>query len=158
MDLTRRAIATDWRSFRNAASERRAQAELSSLQSLTDTALTRLDLEGLLRELLERTCEILDADTAAVLLLDERSGELIATAARGIEQEVREGVRVPVGSGFAGRIALTKGPLRLDRVDSSTVTNPILWEKGIRVMVGVPLLTAGESVLGVLHVGRLEDR
>jgi len=158
MDLTRRAIAADWRALRNAASERRAQAELSSLQSLTDTALTRLDLEGLLRELLERTCEILDADTAAVLLLDERSGELIATAARGIEQEVREGVRVPVGSGFAGRIALTKGPLRLDRVDSSTVTNPILWEKGIRVMVGVPLLTAGESVLGVLHVGRLEDR
>ena len=46
--------------------------------------------------------------------------------------------------------------MRLDRVDSTTVVNPILWEKGIRTMLGVPLLVAGE-VIGVLHVGRLED-
>jgi serine phosphatase RsbU (regulator of sigma subunit) len=45
----------------------------------------------------------------------------------------------------------------LDRVDPTTVANPILWEKGIQVMLGVPLLSANE-LLGVLHVGRLEDR
>ena len=139
-------------------SDRRAQTELSNLQALTDTALTTLDLQGLLTELLDRIREIVNADTAAVLLLDERSGELIATAAHGIEEEVREGVRVPVGSGFAGRIASTGSPIRLDRVDATTVANPILWEKGIQVMVGVPLLSVGENVLGVLHVGRLEDR
>jgi serine phosphatase RsbU (regulator of sigma subunit) len=37
------------------------------------------------------------------------------------------------------------------------VANPILYEKGIRVMLGVPLLSA-DQVIGVLHVGRLEDR
>ena len=47
--------------------------------------------------------------------------------------------------------------MRLDRVDSTTVANPILWEKGIKVMLGVPLLS-GDDVLGVLHVGRLENR
>ena len=101
--------------------------------------------------------DILDADTAAVLLLDEASGELVARAARGIEEEVREGVRVPLGAGFAGRIAATKGPIQLTRVDSTTVANPILWEKGIKVMLGVPLLS-GQRLLGVLHVGRLDDR
>jgi hypothetical protein len=100
---------------------------------------------------------ILDADTSAVLLLDRATDELVATAARGIEEEVREGVRVPMGTGFAGRIAATRGPIRLDRVDATTVANPILWEKGIRVMLGVPLLSANE-VFGVLHVGRLDDR
>jgi phosphoserine phosphatase RsbU/P len=133
------------------------EAELTNLRALTDTALNTLDVEDLLAELLGRVREILDADTAAVLLLDEGSGELIATAARGIEEEVREGVRVPLGSGFAGRIASTRGPIRLDRVDSTTVSNPILWEKGIRVMLGVPLLSANR-LLGVLHVGRLEER
>ena len=37
------------------------------------------------------------------------------------------------------------------------MTNPILWEKGIRVMLGVPLLSAGR-LIGVLHVGRLDER
>ena len=118
-----------------------AQAQLASLQALTDTAITTLDVDDLLDELLSRVQEALDADTAAVLLLAEGAGELVATAARGIEEEVREGVRVPLGTGFAGRIAASRGPIRLDRVDATTVANPILWEKGIKVMLGVPLLS-----------------
>lgn len=45
----------------------------------------------------------------------------------------------------------------IDRVDPSTVENPVLWEKGLRLMVGVPLV-ANDRVIGVLHVGRLVDR
>jgi sigma-B regulation protein RsbU (phosphoserine phosphatase) len=133
------------------------EAQLASLQALTDTAITTLEVDDLLRELLGRLQEILDADTAAVLLLAEGAGELVATAARGLEEEVREGVRIPVGTGFAGRIAESRGPVRLDRVDATTVANPILWEKGIQVMLGVPLLTP-DKLLGVLHVGRLKNR
>jgi hypothetical protein len=92
-----------------------------------------------------------------VLLLDERAGDLVARAACGIEDEVRQNVHVPFGTGFAGRIAATKQPVRLDRVDSTTVSNPLLWEKGIQTMLGVPLVR-GDKVLGVLHVGRLEQR
>ena len=134
-----------------------AEDQLANLRSVTDSKLGRLDVEDLLSELLQRVRGIVDADTAAVLLLDKDSGDLVARAARGIEEEVRQGVRVPMGVGFAGRIARSREPVRLDRVDSTTVANPILWEKGIRVMLGVPLLV-GDEVLGVLHVGRLEDR
>jgi hypothetical protein len=130
---------------------------LADLQALTDTSLTRLDVDDLLVELLRRVREILTADTAAVLILDDGSGELVARAASGTEEEVRQGVRVPLGSGFAGRVAVTKQAVRLDRVDATTVTNPILWEKGIKVMLGVPLVSE-DAVIGVLHVGRLEDR
>ena len=72
---------------------------------------------------------MLDADTAAVLLRDGGSDELVARAARGLEEEVRQGVRVPVGTGFAGRIAKRKGPVVLNRVDSTTVANPLLWRR-----------------------------
>jgi phosphoserine phosphatase RsbU/P len=133
-----------------------AQDQLANFRAVTDSKLGRLDVEDLLIELLERVRGIVDADTAAVLLLDKDSDDLVARAACGIEEEVRQGVRVPVGIGFAGRIARTKEPVRLDRVDSTTVANPILWEKGIRTMLGVPLLVADE-VIGVLHVGRLEN-
>ncbi len=130
---------------------------LRNILAVTDTSLGRLDVEDLLVELLDRVRDILGVDTAAVLLLDESSQELVARAACGIEEEVRQGVRVPVGRGFAGRIAQVKGPVVIDRVDSTTVANPILWEKGIQAMLGVPLVSKGR-LLGILHVGTLGDR
>ncbi|HVE20109.1 MAG TPA: GAF domain-containing SpoIIE family protein phosphatase [Ilumatobacteraceae bacterium] len=127
------------------------------MQTLTDTKLTSLDLDNLLDELLARVRDIIFVDTAAVLLFERGADGLVARAACGIEDEVRQGVRVPAGIGFAGRIAATRQTVRLDRVDSTTVSNPILWEKGIKTMLGVPLLR-GDELLGVLHVGRLDGR
>jgi putative methionine-R-sulfoxide reductase with GAF domain len=130
---------------------------LRDLQVVTEAALGRLGLEDLLVELLERVRLIVDADTVAVLLVEPDSQDLVARASWGLEEEVRERVRIPMGVGFAGRIAQQKRPVLLDRVDSTTVTNPILWQKGIRAMLGVPLF-AGDQVIGVLHVGRLKER
>jgi anti-sigma regulatory factor (Ser/Thr protein kinase) len=45
----------------------------------------------------------------------------------------------------------------LSQVDHTTVMNPILRDRGIKSLMGVPLLSAGE-VLGVLHVGTLHPR
>ncbi|MGH3259516.1 MAG: PP2C family protein-serine/threonine phosphatase [Streptosporangiaceae bacterium] len=133
------------------------EARLRDIQSITDSALSRLDERELLAELLDRVRDILQADTAAVLLLDVPSRQLIATVAAGLEEEVRQGVRIPLGQGFAGRIAAEGRPVILDHVDTTTVRNPILWAKGIRSMMGVPMV-AGGSVIGVLHVGSLTPR
>jgi phosphoserine phosphatase RsbU/P len=133
------------------------EARLRDFQSITDAALSRLDDRELLAELVDRTRDVLQADTAAVLMLDFASGQLIATAAAGLEEEVRQGVRIPVGRGFAGRIAAEHQPVVLDRVDHTTVLNPILWAKGIKSMMGVPMV-AGGRVIGVMHVGSLTRR
>jgi K+-sensing histidine kinase KdpD len=130
---------------------------LRRLQALTDAALAHLELGALLPTLLLRTREILDVDTCAVLLLDEETDELVARAAVGIEEEVERGVRIPVGGGFAGRVAAEGQPVILDDVDHADVLNPILRQKGIKSMLGVPLVVAGEP-LGVIHVGTLVHR
>jgi serine phosphatase RsbU (regulator of sigma subunit) len=137
--------------------EAEAEARLRDLQSITDAALSRLDEHDFLPVLLDRAKGILHADTAAVLLLDSPSGQLVAAAAAGLEDEVRQGVRIPVGHGFAGRVAATGRPLILDHVDHTTVLNPILMAKGIKSMLGVPLIAEG-TVIGVLHVGSLTPR
>jgi len=134
-----------------------AEDKLRDIRSVTDAALSHLDADELLAALLDRVRTILDADTAAVLLLDSSGRQLVATAASGLEEEVSQGVRIPVGRGFAGRIAAERRPVILDRVDHGTVLNPLLFAKGIRSLVGVPLLVQG-AVLGVLHVGTLRDR
>jgi putative methionine-R-sulfoxide reductase with GAF domain len=140
-------------------SERLGSAEerLRAIEAVTDRRLEKLDVDDLLAALLDRVAALLAADTAAVLLLDKTGHELVARAACGIEEEVRQGVRVPVGMGFAGKIAAQRRPVAIDRVDETTVWNPILWRKGIRTMLGVPL-ERGAELLGVLHVGRLSAR
>lgn len=130
---------------------------LRRIETVTDAALAHLGVEDLLDELLSRVRELLSADTAAVLLLDASGRFLVATAACGIEEEVRQDVRIPLGEGFAGRIAAQKQAVALEQVDHANVLNPILREKGIRSLLGVPLL-AGGSVIGVLHVGTLRTR
>ena len=134
-----------------------ASDRLRDIESVTDAALSRLDEYALLNALVERVKEVLRADTAAVLLLDHSAQQLIATAACGIEEEVRQGVRIPLGTGFAGRVAASREPVILTRVDHTTVRNPLLVDRGIRSLLGVPLLVGGK-VIGVLHVGSLSGR
>jgi PAS domain S-box-containing protein len=124
------------------------------VQSVTDSALAHLSLDELLAELLDRVREAMGADTVAILLLESRGDELVAWAAKGLEEEVEMGVRIPVGGGFAGRVAAQKSPVRIDDIDQAQTLSPILREKGIKSLLGVPLLVEGR-LIGVIHVGKL---
>jgi sigma-B regulation protein RsbU (phosphoserine phosphatase) len=130
---------------------------LRRLQAVTDAALSRLAVSDLLDELLDRVRDLLDVDTAAVLLLDVHARQLVATAAKGLEEEVRRGFRISVGRGFAGRVAHLRKPVAITDVTPDDVVNPLLLEKGIRSLLGVPILAGGDLV-GVLHIGTLTRR
>jgi signal transduction histidine kinase len=130
---------------------------LRKLQSVTDAALAHLTLDELLDELLLRIRDALEADTSALLMFDRERDELVARAAKGLEEEVEAGTRIPFGKGFAGRIAATRDIVMIEDVDHSYVLNPILSEKGVKSLLGAPLLV-GDDVLGVLHVGTLTPR
>lgn len=130
---------------------------LRRIESMTDATGGRIGLEDPVTDVLDELRALLQADTAAMLDFDPASEQLVAVAARGVEEEVHQGVRIPLGEGFAGRIVLEDKPHVLDHVDGTTVVNPILWKRGIRRLLGVPM-HAGGKVTGVLHVGRLVDR
>lgn len=127
------------------------------IEAVTDPALSRLDVDELVHELLTRVRRLLDVDTATVLLLDPAARQLVATHAVGIEEEVQQGIRVPWGEGFAGRVAASGEVVELDHVDETTVVNSLLWEKGLRAMLGVPMVGLGR-LIGVAHVGSLTQR
>lgn len=134
-----------------------ALARMQTLLSITETALTSLDLDEVLRALLPKIVEELGLDTAVVLLLADDNATLVARAAHGLEEEVASGVRIPLGSGFAGQVAAERRPIVLDDVARANVINPMLREKGLHALAGVPLLADGR-ILGVLHVGSLGSR
>src|SRR4051812_17514021 len=141
------------------ASADEAAARLEDVQRVTQSTLAYLDLDDLLEELLRRVIEVLGADTAAVLLVEDDGRTLAARAAKGLEEEVERGFRLPVGRGFAGRVAATRQPVVIPDLDNSpvTVVNPLMREKRIRSLLGVPLIVEGR-VIGVLHAGSLTQR
>jgi transcriptional regulator with GAF, ATPase, and Fis domain len=139
------------------ASRQSSDRRLERLQSIADAALGYMSLEGMLGELLERIRTVLGVDTAAVLLLDEDRNMLVARAARGLEEEVRQGVQIPVARGFAGRVASGARPIVIEDLSRAEIVNPILRQRGIRSMLGVPVHVEGR-VIGVMHIGTLQRR
>ena len=131
--------------------------KLRRLQAFTDAALSGLDVDDLLTELLERTCEVLGADTAALLLLDPTGAELVATAVVGADEDGHVGTRYPVSEGFAGRIATTGRTTFADRADADPELAGFLYEQDLSATVGVPMIVGGRTV-GVLHVGSRRPR
>lgn len=128
-----------------------------SLVRLSDPSLSELGLEEFLDELLLRVRDVLQVDTVAILLLDEAAAQLVARAAKGIEEEVEAGVRIPIGRGFAGRIAAERVAIYIADVNHADILNPILREKGISSLLGVPLIVEGD-LIGVMHIGSLQPR
>src|SRR5438876_3682219 len=139
--------------FENTRLLRRLQA----LSEVTDTALSTLDLDELLRSLLRSCIHALQADAGQILLVDESGERLEVRAAQGVE-ELRPGrFSLALGEGFAGRVALQEGPVVVEDVHSSDgVADPSLRTRGIRSMLGVPL-RAKERTIGVAHVDCLQS-
>jgi len=126
---------------------------MKQVQSVTDVALAHLSMDELLAELLTRVRDAMNVDTVAILLLEPEGNELVAWAAKGLEEEVDMGVRIPIGKGFAGKVSSTRTPIIIDDIETADVLNPLLKQKGIKTLLGVPLLVEGR-VIGVMHTGR----
>ncbi len=106
--------------------------------------------------MLERVCQILRADSAAVLLLDASSAQLVTRAAVGFG-EVCPDFRIDLGAGFAALIARQKRPMVLNNVDAAIIPDPTLRARGLNTMLVVPLVSRGR-VVGLLYVGTVQER
>ena len=134
--------------------QQRANRRLRDLQSVADVALTHLELEAMLDELLRRLSAVLDSDVAKVLLFDERRRVLRVRAAIGLAGDVADALAVPAGAGVAGRLAVAERPLILSDLGGEDLVLEDLREPG-RALAGVPLRVDGE-VTGVLIVSSRE--
>ncbi len=140
--------------------EQRARHEVEAaidrmrrVQTVTDSALAHLSLDELLADLLNRVRDAINVDTVVILLHDPETNELMAWAAKGLEEEVDLGVRIPVGAGFAGKIAAQKSAVIISDIEGAELYNDLLRRRGIQSLLGVPLLVEGR-LLGVIHVGK----
>jgi sigma-B regulation protein RsbU (phosphoserine phosphatase) len=109
------------------------------------------------QSLIDNVRAVMHSDTGTLLLLDETGTVLEPAASAGLGRRWRGATHVPVGSGFAGRVAAGREPVALDEVNEVSVLNPILRDFGVQRLLGVPVF-GSEGLLGVLHVGYLMAR
>src|SRR5215211_850603 len=131
-------------------------SDLQALESITEVALSTLDLDQLLHRLIQRMVEATGAEAGVILLLEHEL--LVPRATAGLDEQIVASYQVPRGSGFAGRVLEAKRPLSTsDVAQEGTDLAPYLKERGIKSMLGVPL-KAGGRVFGVAHIDLLEER
>ncbi|RRO14179.1 GAF domain-containing protein [Saccharopolyspora rhizosphaerae] len=141
----------------HASAELSAEERLRRIERVTDTSLANLDVNGLLRDILARVREVLGVDMATVMLLDPAGEELIATAAVGLDDAVKQGVRMPVGHGFAGTVLADRQASVFDQVTDDLLVSRALRERGISSLAGAPMVTSSGVTIGVLCVGAFTE-
>ena len=128
-----------------------AAATLRKLERVSEVALAHVSLDDLLHALLARIVEVLDADTAAILLLGEDQ-KLHVRATIGIGPELDHAVAVPLGAGMAGRVAASRAPLLVPDLSQIDLVSPVLRERGLNSLVAIPLVVEDRAI-GVVHAG-----
>jgi diguanylate cyclase (GGDEF)-like protein len=128
--------------------------ELLSCVQLGKTLTAELDSKQLFGKVLEKVSELLPAENWSLLLVEEDTNELRFELSVDLPRELMKDVRLRMGEGVAGRVALEQKPMIVsdsrqceffsDRVDrlSGLATQSIIC---------VPLVFGGRS-LGVIEV------
>ena len=134
----------------------RAEAEsaastLRKLGRVFEAALEHSSLSNLLDSLLTRIVEVLEADTAAILLVED-DGLLHLRASVGLEDAVERALPIPIGAGMAGKVAALRTPLLVPDLSQLDLVSPALRERGVNSLVAIPLIIE-DRVIGVVHAG-----
>ena len=109
---------------------------------------SKLELPELLTTVLELASRVVDAETASLLLLDERSGELYFDVALGLGDEMSK-VRLKLGQGIAGSVAQSRKSETINAVRSDPRWSPKMDEQTgfvTRSILCVPILLKGRLV------------
>ncbi|MDY6857481.1 MAG: response regulator [Thermodesulfobacteriota bacterium] len=125
--------------------------EISVLYSISETFSEPIKDSDLLDKIVNMACDITDAGKSSLMIVDSESKELIVKAVKGINEDIVDKKRIPIGSGIAGEVVLTGKHIFI----KGLTENPHLLdnEKYYKSdsLICVPLKIA-DKVFGVLHV------
>jgi len=126
--------------------------ELSALYSISETFSEALEEEDIFQKVVDLACEITEAGTSCLMIIDRESKELIVKAAKGIDSDVTKGTRIPIGSGIAGKVALGGKHLLINSLSRQPCSDNCKTIYNTDSYISVPLKIKNE-IFGVLNVG-----
>jgi signal transduction histidine kinase len=138
--------------------ERRA-VQLSTLNVLTRQLTSTLDLEPLLKNLLESAANILNCEAGTLFLMDEQTDDLVFRVTVGPVASNLVGQRLPAGSGVVGRVVMAREPVIVNEVQVSSQWNATPDQQTgfvTRAILAVPL-EVKDHVIGVIELINKKD-
>jgi PAS domain S-box-containing protein len=132
--------------------ERRARGLSQRLATVGARLATNLEPSLVLEEVVREAPELLDADAAAIRLLEGE--ELVVRAAAGTGTSGLLGTRASTGAGLLGELVQSRSPARVEDTQSAPQLergDPLLT-KGMSACLAVPMLAHGGGLHGVLTV------
>jgi len=138
-------------------SERRAR-QLATLNEVTRSLTSMLELQPLLNRILQSAVDILDCEAGSLLLIDDGTGEAVFAVALGPVGTVLVGKRLPPGIGLVGKVVKSKQPLIQNAVQQCADWFDTDQQTGYttRDLLVVPMVVK-ERVTGVLEVLNKRD-
>lgn len=119
---------------------------------------SKLELPELLTTVLELSSRVVDAESASLLLLDDKAQELYFDVALGLGAEASK-FRLPVGQGIAGMVARELKPAIINDVRADARWSPKMDEQSgfvTRSILAVPMLVRGRLIGVVEAINRKE--
>lgn len=132
--------------------QRRAAARAEALAEIGIALSAILDVDDLLREVMDRAQELLEAERSTLFLVDRERGELWSKVLRGLKPHE---IRLPLGKGLAGWVARHGRPAVVsDAYDDPRFDPSVDRRSGFRTrsVLAVPIRGRDERVLGVVEV------
>jgi len=138
--------------------ERRA-FQLSTLNEITRQLASTLDLEPLLKNILESAVSIINCEAGSLFLVDAQTDELVFSVTVGPLASNLVGQRLPAGSGVVGRAVTSRAPVLLNEVQT-----PLPWiasPEGHTAFVSRAILAAPmevkDRIIGVIEIINKKD-
>jgi len=121
---------------------------------------TSLDLDKVLEMVMVSAKSVFRTEASSLLLLDDKKEFLVFNTVTGDKKEEVSKVKVPIGQGIAGTVAITKQPMIInDAQNDSRVFREVDKASNFvtRNILAAPLI-AGEEVIGVIEAINTIDR
>ena len=124
-------------------------AKVSMLYRLANQVSSSLDLNVVLKTVMDIIKEVLDCRGGCIFLWDEEREWLEMRASSGIKPYWQQAARMRLGEGIGGRVAQTSQPVYIP--DTHLDPDFIVFDPAVRSLLVVPLISKGE-VIGTLNV------
>lgn len=134
---------------------RRRTTELEALRMTTLDLMAQLDLSGLLRGIVRRATELLEADGGLLHLYDEEHARLEVAVSHNLARDY-SGTSMHAGEGLSGRVVMTGQPLVVDKYQTWEGRSEHYPDQEFGGMIGVPMYWH-ERMLGVINLIHFEE-
>ena len=123
---------------------------LGTLSKVGNSVTSTLELDEVLRRIIEAGVQLTHADEGFLALLDEGSGQLYLRAVKNIEEDKIKTLRLPVTDTMLGSVLRSMRPLRTTQASNSPLLK-VSTGYLVHSLLHVPLISRGRA-LGVLSV------